>query len=435
MTRKRIGHAVRISCAVNRRTTCVILLVVAALLSPLPSLAQEPTEIEEMKRLLQETQDSMNKLIEQQRVQMEALQKRISELEKRSVEASEKQKIVEDRIVDQEVSRSENQDGLFGRISLHGYYDFQYLVADDTAASSFILSEFAIFLRHTSEDEKWTLFGELEFDVFESDEFLFEDEDKRSEFEIETAWVEYRFMDAIRARAGKLLLPQYWQTNHYPNLTLSTLPPSMVGSIFPKDIIGIQGRGDIWFKEDRGISYAAYLGNGGDSETSEVDRNDNKAVGGRLTLHLAGESAFETFDLSASGYSGRENEGDSKKVFGFDTQIRYRKFELLSEAAFGDQFVLVPVVSGPDVRVRSNTNGYYVQTAYHPVPRWHLFYRYDDLELLHGGSGRLDFRQHTLGANFRPRANISLKIEGFKAFLDGDGDEFNGLATSIVYNF
>lgn len=414
---------------------CSVLLVIIVFVLPGLGLAQEQTEIEELKGLLRETQDSLQKLIEEHQDQMKALQERITELERRSIEASEKQKVVEERIVEQEVASSEGREGLFGRVSLHGYYDFQYMVADDATADSFVLNELSIFLRHASEDEKWTLFSELEFDVFDSDEFFFEDRDRRSEFEIETAWLEYRFIDAIRVRAGKLLLPQYWQTFHYPNLTLSTLPPSMVGSIFPKDVIGVEVRGDVWFEEGRGISYAAYVGNGGDSEISEVDRNNNNAIGGRLTLHLSRDGLFDTFDLSASGYSGRDHGGGSEDVLGFDTQIRIRKFEIQSEVAFGDQFVLVPVVNGPDTRIHSDTSGYYAQLAYHLAPRWHLFYRYDELDLLDGGAGRLDFRQHTFGVNFRPRANISLKLEAFRALLDGDDDEFNGLATSIVYNF
>lgn len=414
---------------------CTVLMLLVALVSPGVSFAQDQTEIEELKELLRETQVSMQKIIEDHQNQMKALQKRISELERRSIEASEKQAVVEERILEQEVASSEGRDGLFGRLSLNGYFDFQYIVADNNASDSFSLSELSIFLRHETEDEKWILFSELEFEALDGDEFFFEDSNQTSDFEIETAWLEYKFLDSIRARAGKLLLPQYWQTYHYPNLTLSTRAPAMVGSIFPKDIIGVQAHGDIWFQQGRGLSYAAYVGNGGDSDVSEIDRNDNKALGGRLTLHLSNETLFETFDLSASGYSGRDHEGDSEDVFGFDTQIRIDRFELQSEVAFGDQIVLVPVANAPDMRVSSDTSGYYVQLAYRVAPRWHVFYRYDELDLLGGGPGRLDSRNHTVGVNFRPLANVSLKLEGFRTLLDGDDEEFNGLATSIVYNF
>lgn len=418
-----------------RSRLCTVVLMMAFLFSPRLSFAQDKTEIEELKGLLRATQDSMQKVIDEHENQMKALQERILELEKKSIEASEKQVVVEERILEQEVANSEGREGLFGRLSLNGYFDFQYIIADNNASDSFSLSELSVFLRHATEDEKWVLFSELEFEALDGDDFFFEDADQTSEFEIETAWLEYKFMDAIRARAGKLLLPQYWQTYHYPNLTLSTRAPAMVGSIFPKDIIGVQAHGDVWFEQGRGLSYAAYVGNGGDSDVSEIDRNDNKAVGGRLTLHLSSESLFETFDVSASGYTGRDHDGDSEHVFGFDTQIRIDRFELQSEAAFGDQTVLVPVANAADMRVSSDTNGFYVQLAYRVAPKWHLFYRYDELDLLGGGPGRLDSRNHTLGMNFRPRANVSMKLEGFKTILEGDDDKFNGLATSIVYNF
>ncbi len=409
------------------------LTLVGVFLFSAHTCGEPPSEIEELKTLLREAQESMQRMMQEHQAQIEALSNRIDELESRSEESEAAQEELEAEVAAQEVTTSELKSSPFGNISLHGYNDFQYIAADSSIVDSFVQNELAIFLRHASEDEKWTFFTELEFELSDDGSFFFEDGDDESEFEIETAWIEYHFRDGFKARAGKHLLPQYWQTYHYPNLTLSTRPPAMVGAIFPKNIIGVQARGDLWFPSERGISYVAYLGNGGDTDISEIDTNENKAVGGRLTAHLAGGKRIDTFDLSMSGYSGRDENDEHEDIFGFDAQIRIGKFELLSEFAFGNQFVEAPASSG-GLMARSDTEGYYVQAAYRVAPKWHTFYRFDELELL-SGDGDFDSEQHTLGVNFRPQPNLSLKLELFHAIFEGRDDSFNGLATSVVYNF
>lgn len=417
------------------RSVCVPLGLVLVSMFAFSAYADEvpPSEIEELKALLRETQESMQRMMQEHQAQIEALSNRIEEMESRSEKTDAAHEELEAEVAAQNVTTSELESSLFGNISLHGYDDFQYIATDSSVADSFVQNELAIFLRHASEDEKWTFFSELEFELSDDGSFFFEEYDDESEFEVETAWIEYHVRDGFKMRAGKHLLPQYWQTYHYPNLTLSTRPPAMVGRIFPKNIIGVQTRGDFWFPSERGLSYVAYLGNGGDTDISEIDTNENKAIGGRLTAHLASGKRIDTFDLSVSGYSGKDENDEAEDIFGFDAQIRIGKFELLSEFAFGNQVVDAPENSGV-LMARSDTEGYYVQAAYQIAPRWHMFYRFDKLELF-SGDGDFDSEQHTLGANFRPRPNLSLKLELFHALLEGENDRFNGLATSIVYNF
>ena len=193
--------------------------------------------------------------------------------------------------------------------------------------------------------------------------------------EIETAWLEYRHADWLRARAGKLLLPQYWQTYHYPNLTLSTLPPLMVGNVFPKSIVALQLAGDWWTRNERGISYALYVGNGGNAEHGELDTNDNKAIGGRLTLRLAGRNRpawLDTLDVSVSGYYGDDEDGRSESILGVDTQIR------IGRGAPGGTGPWHPGpahsrILGFPWYDSGDALGYYVQPAYRLAPQWHLF--------------------------------------------------------------
>ena len=210
----------------------------------------------------------------------------------------------------------------------------------------------------------------------------------------------------------------------------------MVGRIFPNNLIGLEGKGNYWFEDQQGLSYVLYLGNGGDSDVNEVDQNESKAVGGRFTAHFAGEhSSFETLDLSVSGYNGEDHSDKHETVLGLDTQIRLHQWEFLSEFAWGHQQVDIPDITTPPLQTTSDTHGYYLQLGYNFRPRWHTFYRFDDLDLYEYGAALLDAHQNTLGINFRPRSNISLKLELFEAETDRLDDPFYGIASAVVYNF
>lgn len=418
------------------RSRLFVISAAISLFGPLAvAQAQSPSEVEELRTLLERTQESMQRMMDEHQKQIDILETRIGELEGRTTSTEQVQRKIVDDVIEQEIALGEMRSSPRDRLTIHGYFDVLYLDAQDSNVGSFVQNELSIFFRHTTEDERWTFFSEIEFEVSEGDDFFFVDSDKTSEIEIETAWLEYLVSDELQIRAGKHLLPQYWQTYHYPNLTMSTRQPSMVGRIFPKDIIGVEARGDWWWNDKRGLSYVAYVGNGGDSEISEVDRNDDKAVGAHATLHLAGDGIFDTFDLGGSIYTGRDHSNRGESIFGVDAQIRLRKFEFLSEFAWGDQQVDTPPGSGLAPQVSSDTFGFYTQLTYGFTSRWHGFYRFDELDLLEGGSGTFDAHLHTLGLNFRPLPNISLKLEGFRAFPDSDVDAFNGIATSIVYNF
>lgn len=413
----------------------IVFVSAFAVLGTTPASAQTSSEIEELKALLQQTQDSMERMMQEHQEQIDALNQRIKELESRTQEQQVEQEAVKDELLDQELKIGELESAPADRLSIHGYFDVQYLDAEDSNVGSFVQNELSVFLRHSTPDERWTFFSEIEFEVLYSDDYFFVESDEETELEIETAWLEYVFSDELKIRAGKHLLPHYWQTYHYPNLTMSTRPPAMVGRVFPKDTIGVEARGDWWWNDLRGVSYVAYVGNGGDSDDSAVDRNENKAVGGHATLHLAGDTTFETLDFGASIHVGDEHSGADRTVYGLDAQIRIWKLEFLSELAWGRHEAATRPGSGLPPFVESDTLGYYAQVAYNFKPRWHTFYRFDELDLVEDGPGLFDAHQHTLGVNFRPIPSVSLKLEGFRAYPDGDVDPFNGFATSVVYNF
>lgn len=324
------------------------------------------------------------------------------------------------------------------RLSVHGYADLQYGRDTRDEGATFLQNELSAFFRATTEDERWTAFSEIEFDHIDGDVYLSDRGGDSVDVEMEAGWIEFRYKDSFRLRAGKLLLPQYWQSNHYPNLTMSALAPLMSGNIFPKSIVALQASGDWWNAQDRGVGYSLFLGGAAKTALEDLEQNDQLAAGGRLTLRLAGTSApagIDTFDLSLSGMVSEDQDRRSDIILGLDAQVRVGRLEILAELAHRSQPRLDQTWLSDLHNDDGSTLGLYFQAAWRLTEKWRLFYRYDYLDLNDGGGTLRDESRHTLGANFRPRANVSLKAEIFHSEPEAWRASYDGVAGSVVLNF
>ncbi|MCF6286442.1 MAG: OprO/OprP family phosphate-selective porin [Candidatus Hydrogenedentes bacterium] len=414
------------------------LAMVAFIIPCFVEAAAASDEIAELRKLLLENQKIMQEMKADYDKKTATLEKRIADLEGSQAAGEIERSEIQEAVLEQQTLADEVRSKVVDRVSLHGYYDFQYINANNDTVGSFIQNDLSLFIRSSTADEKWTIFSEIEFDRIDENDYLAGRGEESKNLEVETAWLEYRHNDLLRIRGGKLLLPQYWQTYNYPNLTLSTLPPLMVGNVFPATITALQVSGDWWKENELGLTYTAYVGNGGEAEQSELDRNDNKAVGGRLTFHLAGANGpawLDKLDFSFSGYLGDDEEGRSETVLGLDTQFRAGRFEFQAELAHSNQQHNNRPRFWTSGQRGGEALGYYLQPAYRLTPRWHLFYRFDSLDLNDERTTRWDEERHTLGVNFRPRSNISLKLEWLHADPEGHRDEYDGMAASAVFNF
>lgn len=324
------------------------------------------------------------------------------------------------------------------RLSLHGYADLQYGGDSSDLGGAFVQNELSVFLRATTEDERWTAFTEVEFDHIGGEVFLSDRGGNETEVEMEAGWIEFRHKDRFRLRGGKLLLPQYWQSNHYPNLTMSALAPLMSGNIFPKSVVAIQASGDWWNENERGVGYSLFLGAGAKTALQELAQDDRFVAGARLSFRMAGREKpdwIDTLDVSFSALVGENDVHDSELILGVDTQIRLGRLELLAEFAHGK----IPRLDDgglPELFPENgDTTGLYVQAAYRLSPKWHVFYRFDFVDFNSGYTTPRDEARHTAGVNFRPRANVSLKLEVFHSEPEGPRDFYDGFASSIVFNF
>jgi hypothetical protein len=157
-----------------------------------------------------------------------------------------------------EESVAELHGALTDRAELSGYDDFEYFNSNrDGGPSHFDQHHVSLFVSHTWQD--WRFFAELEWEHGAE----LEDGDGTGGVLVESAWAEYLHADWLKARAGKLLLPRYWNVNHDPNVMLSSERSLMVKEIYPGDGTGLMFHGTA-FVRDVGATYHLYVTNGED---------------------------------------------------------------------------------------------------------------------------------------------------------------------------
>ncbi len=395
-------------------------------LSAVPVSGQDADEVAQLKARL-ETQEAR---LEFQEALNQKLLERIEALEAGQTTVLQKLHAVEESVPNEEALREEReslmeeireeyfdlQDRLDLLPTLSGYYDFEYF-NDDREDSPGEFRQHHLSLHLSKEWERWRLFSEFEFeygtriDGEGGDEL----EEARGEVKLEQSWAEYVYSDALTLRGGLILTPGYWNVNHYPNVVLSTRRPLMVRKVFREAFVGLMGYGSKHW-DDFGVTYYVYLGNGQSVFFTKHDDNEGKAVGGKVTFHLPTMGKLDTFDVGLSTYHESPSDEDRVFTWGFDAQVRKGPWEVLGEFASKD--------------AEEDRSGVYLQPSYRFNEKWATFYRYDLRSVEHEG----ETQEHTLGVNYRPIPDISLKLEYFRSLHSVDED-YNGVAASIAVAF
>lgn len=302
-------------------------------------------------------------------------------------------------------------------VKINGYYDLEWY-NDDKEASPGSFKQHHLSLFFDKKIENWHFFSEVEW------EYAFDVEGDggavtgSGEAKVETTWLEYNHNDLLNIRGGKLLMPQYWTANHYPSQTVSTSTPLMVKRVIPYDTTGVSAYGTHYFENEWGASYNVFVGNGEAPSRSEVDVNEDKVFGGKLTAHLPW---FDRFDLATSSYIGANADDKTEWMWGAETQINIKDFELLAEAAHNNN---------------EGQFGYYVQPGYRFLPKWTSFYRLDSRDDNNKIDASNDATRHTVGLRYQPLPAISIKGELFRNIPDDKiSERYNGLLSSVVIFF
>jgi hypothetical protein len=297
-----------------------------------------------------------------------------------------------------------------------GYYDFEFF--KDGLPGTF--NEFRLhhmFLDFFKEYQKFRVMSEIEF------EFATHmtagpggpSKGDRGELSLEQTWAEYVASNALTVRAGFILTPNYWNVNHYANVTASTQIPLMVRNVFPESFVGVMGYGAKYWG-NLGIGYTAQVGNGEGAQFGERDDNSSKAVGGSLKFTLPTRGALDTFKLNVLGYVDTPAHQKQTRTWGLESQAQRGPFELLFELARR--------------RAAEDRSGEYVQPSYRLTDKLMAFYRYDRFFVAGEGTRH----SNTWGVSLHPIAPVALKFEFFRS-RQPNGLSFNGVASSLAVAF
>lgn len=256
------------------------------------------------------------------------------------------------------------------------------------------------------------------------------------EVERDVIRAEYAFFDVsptpdVIVRIGKFLVPlgQFNEVLH-PSFRWAMISrPLMFDEVIPAvwSDLGVQVKGSLGFGRGRLLEYSVYVVNGLASQTPppgsgstegsnaqfvhnarsrNTDNNDDKAVGGSLSLSLLAGRRVGATTLGVSTYTGAIDARATRRLSIVDADFRLRlgNFELSGELAQS-------FLSGDGRPSSSFERGAYVRLAY-MLEHLDFHLRWDNAQV-RLDDGRILVRQRVVGAIRRSfSAYWSLRVEG-----------------------
>ena len=437
-------------------------LLSALLVAALPALAAPTPSLDELWRVVQQQQatiEQLNKKIDTTLAQLAQTETKLVGTQTQLADNEKKIEATADAVEAQATTGSKSTSPSWAeRTSLGGYGELHYnhLNNDGVAGGErnrTDLHRFVLYVNHEFND--WLRFGselEVEHVVVSSED--------PGEVEIEQAWVEMDLNERHRLRAGLDLLPiGILNTTHEPNTFYGVERNPIESEIIPTTWWegGIAASGEL----RPGLSYDVVMHTGlimsftgddafrpraGRTEIAEADDND-VAFTGRLRytgiagLELAASGQYQadytgTADSAKAAAYLLETHIDYRHASGLGLRALYSRWELGSDRKHG----LDPSSRGAD-----HLQGWYIEPAYRfaltgvlPVPgEVGLFGRYARWDQADGLGARFrNYERVSLGLNYWPVSQVVFKIDG--QFEDANGrvsDEFDGFNLGFGYQF
>jgi len=400
----------------------VLVLSVAA-----GSRAAEAPSNEELWKMLQGQQ----KLIEEQRVQIEQLQERLLDAESR-VEAT-------GDLVESKIASSEKASEFFEETHIGGYGELHYNNLENRASDGEDKKEidfhrFVLLVGHDfTERIRFRSEVELEHAVSANDE--------EGEVELEQAYVEFDLSDHYRATGGLFLVPVgIMNETHEPPTFYGVERNPVETYIIPTT--WWEGGAMLSGRWDHGLSAKLAL-------TSGLKTDDFSIRGGRQEVSEADASAYAlTGSLAWHGFPGlelgvtaqyQENlaaDGIEKTpatlleahmVYQhgpFGLRALYARWDLDSDAA--------DAAGGYDEQY-----GFYVEPSYRFLEKLGVFARYNQWDNAAGSDAMTDneYQQWNMGVNYWPIPDVVLKFDYQNQDAPTGEDEFDGFNLGIGYQF
>jgi hypothetical protein len=342
----------------------------------------------------------------------EEMEKRIKRLEKKI------------RILEQDESESiEAQESMVSEfVKISGYADAEFrLTNSDNDNNRFRVRHLSLFFSKRVQ-KKWKFFSEIEFEDAPKIESVHTTDDAdtvQGKILVEQAYIEYRPQLGLELRFGRILTPAgIWNIFHYYPYVPTQTRPLFVRNIFPEYSDGIQAR-KAFNLADTMLDAHLYVANGS-GNPGRLDRNNEKAVGGRLNFS---KDILDSFDAGLSFHFEKDNNNIQKNSLGFHLKLNYNEFKFQTEIATRS--------NSPDVGTDYDDTGFYAQLSY-DLDKWTFAGRYDWYDPDDTASNADQYR-YTAAVNYHFAHNVIGKLEyNINEFDDPLDSDYNELITAIV---
>ena len=356
--------------------------------------------------------DDIAAALAQTRIQLEALQAQVAELEAKL--ASQTPTVsgqLEDRVEELEVIASEVDESIGSRalvnvfdgntLDIGGFFDTAATIAIGEASTeaSFNRQVFELLVK-AELGRSWELFVAQAFvrnaplsyaDPVTRTTPLFADNNSPVATDTVIAWGQYHHSDVLNVQFGRFITPHgIVNIEHFPASLLDTEQPQFLRpfpgqTLFANFTNGVNIHGARFFG-DNALSYAAYAG-------VWAGNSSKISYGGRLAYAFTDQG----LTIGVNAMSGdRSSATPNDRFHGLGIDVLYNKGPVLwkseifatSEGVGGDKFA------------------FYSQPALRLTDQWTILYRYDYLD---NGSLGGQTIEHVGGIVFDPVANVRLR--------------------------
>ena len=320
-------------------------------------------------------------------------------------------------------------------LDVAGYVDFRYL-NDDALQEHDFHRQYSASLFLSKTIGRWRFHSEFNANTapeYDSDGIHLFPARPSLSVKLDSAFVNYNVRDWLQVQGGLLFIPTYWRTHRYQSTTLTVDEPLIDQNVFPTALKGAALYGDKYWG-DGGVSYVVYGGVDQQSEflenTTHVQTEQARAVGGKLTFHVPTLHFFRTFDVAVHRlHRVSEIDGKPDEIYGAELLLSKSRFEMLGEFAHAS----MDVVNGVRAYIRQ---GYYVQPSYRITPKLFAVVRYDRLDRDSRYVDQGSLARQSAGLTYRPVPAVSLKIEGDRYEPQGARiPAYYGLTAAAVWFF
>jgi hypothetical protein len=349
----------------------------------------------------------LRKVIEQQQQVLKDLEKRLEETEKR---------------VEQTADAAEANADAKSATTIGGYGELHYNNMDDEKEIDF--HRFVLFFGHEF-TKKTRFFSELEL------EHSLSGEGKKGEVELEQAYIEHDFSDALTAKAGLFLLPVgILNETHEPNTFYGVERNPVEKDILPTT--WWEGGLALNIKAAPGLAFDAavtsglkvkddYKVRGGRQKVSEANA-DALAYTGRVKYTgIAGLELAATAQYQSDLTQGKDGVDEASATLleahgiytigGFTVRALYAQWDIDGVEA--------------ELLGRDSQKGWYIEPSYRFNNEFGIFARYNEWDNEAGNSDDTTKKVTSVGINYWLHENVVFKADYEKQSGALDADGFN----------